>query len=119
MQQNEQTSIFKKSLIDFLSILLMSGVIFLILPLKFIGPEFANCTTGKDCIFTKTTQWKWFGAYHILAEPVRGNDQVTHNNKYTLTSDIQLLTAGIGVLVIVSGAYALFVRSKSTSSDVD
>lgn len=116
MPQNERTSIFKKSLIDFLRILLMSGAIFLILPLKFIGPEFVNCTTSKDCAFTKTTQWRWFGAYHILAEPVSGNDQAVHNNKYTLTSDAQLLMASVGTLVIVSGVYALFIKLKSKST---
>ncbi|HSX07261.1 MAG TPA: hypothetical protein VLG92_06095 [Candidatus Saccharimonadia bacterium] len=112
MQQDRQTSIFKKSLVDFLCILLISGVIFLIAPLKFIGPEFVNCATSKNCTFIKTAQWKWFGAYHIFAEPVRGGDQATHNSKYTLTSDMQLLATAVSSLIISGGTYVVSVKLK-------
>lgn len=94
----------------FLIFLLIFSAILLTVPLKFIGPEFARCTGSANCEIEKTTQWKWFGLYHIFIEPVSDANQVIHNNKYTLTSDSQYLVAGIGSLLVAGMIYLIPVK---------
>jgi hypothetical protein len=86
--------------LSLLAVLVMSTVIFLVLPLQFQGPEtFKGCTAihVSSCSFNETIRWHWFGMYHVIFSP--SGTHFPAVMKYRLVNRWKVLIAGCAATI--------------------
>jgi hypothetical protein len=72
MDRIQKIKLFQRCVVDYVSILVLWIGFFLVLPLAFVGPEFAGpCKSVliSSCTSISTTRWYWFGGYHAAFGP--------------------------------------------------
>jgi hypothetical protein len=109
---------------DYICTLVASVIWFLILPLKFQGPEFFKGCKNihvSSCTFEHITRWHWFGMYHNLFSPEGPHYPAVMN--YVLANKWEVAVAacvaivlGILTYTILRKIYSVVTKSDSISS---